>query len=120
LTRDRAEDRKLQVQKALKDWRRSQVIQLVQEGKTLNQIAEMLKVDRSTVSRDYQLTRDNAADVMNMYSVETIPMEVMKFLARLNAVSDEAWRMFERGTKKATIEQSFERCIWLKRQLCKS
>jgi predicted transcriptional regulator len=100
LTRDRSQDRKLYAQKALIDWRRSQVIQLFQEGKTLNEIAEILKVDRSAVSRDYQFTRDNAADVMSMYSVETITMEVMKFLARLNAVSDEAWRMVERADKE--------------------
>lgn len=36
---------------------------------------------------------------MSKYLVETIPMEVMKFLARLNAVSDEAWRMVERADK---------------------
>jgi hypothetical protein len=65
----------------------------------LNQIAEILQVDRSTVSRDYQFIRDSAADVMSKYLVDTTPMEVMKFLARLNAVSDEAWRMVERADK---------------------
>ncbi len=65
----------------------------------MNEIAEILQVDRSTVSRDYQSIRDSAADIMSKYLVDTMPMEVMKFLARLNAVSDEAWRMVERADK---------------------
>lgn len=65
----------------------------------MNEIAEILQVYRSTVSRDYQFIRDNAVDVMSNYLVETIPMEVMKFLARPNAVSDEAWRMVEHAEK---------------------
>jgi hypothetical protein len=66
----------------------------------LNQIAEILQVNRSTVSSDYQFIRGNAADVMSKYLVETIPMEVKKFLARLNAVCDEAWRMVQPVDKK--------------------
>ena len=100
LTRNRAQNKKLHVRQAIIDWRRSQVLQLVQKGKTLNEIAEILQVDRSTVSRDYQCIRDNAADVMSKYFVETLPMEVMKFLARLNGVSDEAWRMVDRADKR--------------------
>jgi hypothetical protein len=62
-------------------------------------MAEILQVDRSTVSRDYQFMRDNAAEVMSKYLVETIPMEVTMFLASPNEVSDEAWRMVERADK---------------------
>jgi hypothetical protein len=100
LTRSRAQNKNLQVQQTLIDWRRSQIIQLIHKGKTLNEIAEILQLDRSTISRDYQCIKDNAADVMSKYSVETIPMEVMKFLARLDAVSDEAWRMVEWADKE--------------------
>ena len=57
-------------------------------------------MDRSTVSRDYQFMRDNAAEVLSKYLVETIPLDVMKFLARLNTISDEAWRMVERADKE--------------------
>lgn len=108
MTRKRAQNKNLQVKQVLIDWRRSQVFQLIQKGKTLKQIAELLQVDRSTVSRDYQFIRDNAADVMSKYFVEILPMEVIKFLARLNAVSDEVWGWLERQTRRVTLRQNFE------------
>jgi hypothetical protein len=46
LTRDRTQNKKLQVQHALIDWRRSQVIKLIHKGRTLNEIAEIQQVDR--------------------------------------------------------------------------
>jgi hypothetical protein len=55
--------------------------------------------------------RDNAAEVLSKYLVETIPLDVMKFLARLNAVSDEAWRMVERADKEGDNK-------WKIRALC--
>jgi glyoxylase I family protein len=42
LTRTRAQNKRLQVQQALIDWRRSQVIQLIHEGKTLNEIERII------------------------------------------------------------------------------
>lgn len=100
MTRKRAQNKNLQVKQVLIDWRRSQVFQLIQKGKTSKQIAEILQVDRSTVSRDYQFIRDNAADVMSKYFVEILPTEVIKFLARLNAVSDEVWGMVREADKE--------------------
>jgi IS30 family transposase len=79
LTRTRAQNKNLQVQQMLIDWRRSQIIQLIHKGKTLNEIAEILQLDRSTISRDYQCNKDNAADVMSKYSVDTKPLEVKKY-----------------------------------------
>ena len=46
MTRDRTQNKKLQVQQALIDWRRSQVIKLIHKDRTLNEIAEILQVDR--------------------------------------------------------------------------
>jgi hypothetical protein len=37
---------------------------------------------------------------MSKCLVETIAMEVMMFLARLNVVSDEAWRVVELADKE--------------------
>ena len=58
--------------------------------------------------------RGNAADVLSKFLVEIISMEVMKFLVRLNAGSDQVWRMLERVDKEMTIRLSFEHCIWRK------
>ena len=40
-------------QQELIDWRRGQVIELIGKGRNLAQTAEILKVDVSTISRDY-------------------------------------------------------------------
>ena len=42
---------------------------------------------------------------MSNYLVETIPVEAMKFLARLNAVSDAAWAMYARGKEKGNNDK---------------
>ena len=108
MTRDRAQNDRSQVQQNLIDWRRSQVVQLLSKGKTLTQIAETLKVDRSTVSRDYQFIRENSSDVMRKYLVETVPFEITKFLARLNSISDEAWKMVEQADKDGDTRTKFQ------------
>jgi hypothetical protein len=86
---------KQQQQQELIEWRRSQVIELISKGKNLTQTAEILRVDVSTVCRDYQYIRENANKVLKKYFAETVPLEVTKCLSRLNAISNEAWKMAE-------------------------
>jgi hypothetical protein len=86
-----------QIQKDLIEWRRAKVIELVSKGKNLSEIAEILKIDVSTVSRDYQYIRENASKVLEKYLVETVPLEMAKCLSRLTAISDKAWSMVERA-----------------------
>jgi DNA-binding MarR family transcriptional regulator len=98
----------MEVQQDLIDWRRKQVVELLSKGKNLTQIAEILKVDRSTVSRDYQFIRKNASEVMRRYLVETVPFELTKFLARRNSISDEAWKMVEQADKEGDVRTKFQ------------
>ena len=42
---------------------------------------------------------------MSNYLVETIPVEAMKFLALLNAVSDATWAMYARGREKGNNDK---------------
>jgi hypothetical protein len=42
---------------------------------------------------------------MSNYLVETIPVEAMKFLALLNAVSDAAWAMYAKGREKGNNDK---------------
>jgi hypothetical protein len=88
---------KQQQQHELIEWRRSQVIELISKGKNLSQTAEILRVDVSTVCRDYQYIRENADKVLKKYFAETVPLEVTKCLSRLNAISNEAWKMAEQA-----------------------
>jgi hypothetical protein len=77
------------------DWRRSQVVQLLSKGKSVDQIADILQVDPRTIYRDQQYIRQNAIEVMSKYLTHTVPYELVKCLSRLNAISDEAWAMVE-------------------------
>jgi hypothetical protein len=87
--------KKQQQQQELIEWRRSQVIELISKGKNLSQTAEILRVDVSTVCRDFQYIKENADKVLKKYFAETVPLEVTKCLSRLNAISNEAWKMAE-------------------------
>lgn len=59
------------IQQELNGWRRGQAIEFISKCKNLLQIAEILKVDISTVSRDYQYIRENARKVLEKYLAET-------------------------------------------------
>jgi hypothetical protein len=92
--------KKKQQQEELIDWRRGQVIELISKGKNLTQIAEILKVDVSTISRDYQYTRENANSILVNFFVEILPLEATKCLSRLTSISNEAWKMAEQAGKE--------------------
>jgi hypothetical protein len=92
--------KKKEKQQELIDWRRGQVIELISKGKNLTQIAEILKVDVSTISRDYQYIRENANSILKNFFVEIGPLEVTKCLSRLTSISDEAWKIVEQADKE--------------------
>ena len=73
----------------------------------MSQIAEILKVDISTICRDYQYIRENADSILKNYIVEILPLEVTKCLSRLTSISNEAWKMAEQadmeGDRKAKV-----------------
>jgi hypothetical protein len=91
-------------QQVLIDWRRGQVIELISKGKNLTQIAETLKVDVSTISRDYQYIRENANSILKNFFVEIGPLEVTKCLSRLTSISNEAWKMAEQADKEGDMK----------------
>src|SRR5215211_6655046 len=95
---------KKQQQVELIDWRRGQVIELISKGKKLTQIAEILKVDVSTISRDYQYIRENANSILVNFFVEILPLEATKCLSRLTSISNEAWKMTEQADKEGDMK----------------
>ncbi len=74
-------------------WRRSQVVKLLAQGLTIDQADEKLQVSPKTVQRDHTYIRQNSKQVLQQYFTDTLPNEVLKTIARLTAVSDEAWEM---------------------------
>ena len=80
------------------------VIELISKGKNRTQIAEILKVDVSTISRDYQYIGENANSILVNFFVEILPLEVTKCLSRLTSISDEAWKMAEQADKEGDMK----------------
>jgi predicted transcriptional regulator len=74
-------------------WRRSEVVKLLSQGLTIDKTAEILKISPATVKRDHAYIRQNSQQVLQQYFTDTLPNEVLKAIARLTAVSDEAWEM---------------------------
>lgn len=81
-------------------WRRYQVVKFLAQGFTIDQTAEKLQVSPKTVQRDYAYIRHHAYEVIRNYLEDTVPNEMLKALARLNAVSDSAWAMAHRAKEK--------------------
>ena len=52
-----------------------------------------MKVSPATVKRDHAYIRQNSQQVLQQYFTDTLPNEVLKSIARLTAVSDDAWEM---------------------------
>src|SRR5215217_2240682 len=74
-------------------WRRLQVIKLLSQGHTINEAAEILKLSTRTIDRDYAYIRAHSKQMMRQYFTDTMPNEMLKVIARLTAVSDEAWEL---------------------------
>jgi hypothetical protein len=81
-------------------WRHSQVVKLLATGHTIDQTAEKPQVSPKTIQRDYAYIIHHAYEVLRNYFVDTVPNEILKALARLTAVSDEAWTMAPRPREK--------------------
>jgi DNA-binding transcriptional ArsR family regulator len=95
-----------QIQKDLIKWRRAKVIELVSKGKNLSEIAEILKIDVSTVSRDYQYIRENASKVLEKYLVETVPLEMAKWtLIKADTLHNDLFDAFRLSLKYYLIVQ---------------
>jgi hypothetical protein len=89
---------RLELKRESVNQRQARIIELVSKGKSLSEIAGLLHVHVSTISRDFQDIRGNVQKTTDQYLIETAPLELTKCLVRLNAVSDEAWALVEQAS----------------------
>jgi IS30 family transposase len=83
-------------QQDILSWRRAEVVRLMSRGKSVHEIATILKVDPRTVYRDMEYANRNARMIIDKYVTDTVPRELMKCLSRLNQTSDEAWKIVDK------------------------
>ena len=68
-----------------------QVLELLSKGDSQSEIAKILQVDLSIISRDVYFLRQQAKSNIKRYIDERLPEEYEKCLVRLNAITKEAW-----------------------------
>ena len=74
------------------EWRRAKVMELLSKGEgSQSEIARILQVDKSIISRDIQYLRQQSKENIKKYIDERLPEEYEKCLVGLTAILREAW-----------------------------
>src|SRR5919199_2125111 len=82
------------------EWRRSKVLELLSKGDSQSDIAKLLQVDLSIISRDVYFLRQQAKSNIKRYIDETLPEEYEKCLVGLTAITKEAWNTVQQTEDK--------------------
>ncbi|MFL6315797.1 MAG: hypothetical protein ACJ73C_03530 [Nitrososphaeraceae archaeon] len=72
-------------------WRRTKVLEMLSKGDSQFEIARILQVDLSIISRDVYYLRQQSKENVKRYIDERLPEEYEKCLVGLNAITKEAW-----------------------------
>ena len=73
------------------EWRRAKVLEMISKGNSQIEIAGILQVDLSIVSRDVSHLRQQAKQNIRKYIDERLPEEYEKCLVGLTSILKEAW-----------------------------
>jgi hypothetical protein len=82
------------------EWRRNKVLELLSKGDSQSDIAKVLQVDLSIISRDVYFLRQQARHNIKKYIDERLPEEYEKCLVGLNAITKEAWNTADNTVDK--------------------
>lgn len=97
-----------ELENSLLEWRRTQVIDYLAQGKRQSEIATILKVDPSTVSRDVKLLRQEAKDKQTEYLENEIPFRHRLRVASMDRAIAELWALLDKESdskgKKAILD----------------
>ncbi len=76
------------------EWRRTKVMELLSKGESnQSEIARILQIDKSIISRDVSYLRQQAKENIKRYIDERLPEEYEKCLVGLTAITKEAWNI---------------------------
>jgi hypothetical protein len=88
------------------EWRRDRVLELSSQGLTQSDIATMLQVDRSIISRDLGHIRQQAQENLQNHIHETIPEEYPKAMTGINQVLRMCWSIVTKTEDEKTKLQA--------------
>jgi hypothetical protein len=81
-------------------WRRTTVLEMLSKGDSQFEIARILQVDLSIISRDVYYLRQQSKENVKRYIDERLPEEYEKCLVGLNAITKEAWNTAQSAEDK--------------------
>lgn len=102
------------------EWRRSQVLELSSKGRTQSEIAKILRVDKSVISRDISFFREQSKYAIRNYIDEKLPGEYEKCLVGIEAILRESWNTVEHSSDKREKIQALllaKECYGMKLEL---
>lgn len=78
-----------------KNIRRSEILKLFSKGFTQTEIAQKLKVNQSTISRDLQEIKKESRKYIENIVCNEIPFEFKRILTGLDEVIKSSWKIIE-------------------------
>jgi predicted transcriptional regulator len=72
------------------EWRRRQVFELSSKGQSQTEIARILQISESTISRDLDYLRQQSKNNIEKYIDDKLPEEYEKCMVGLTAILKEA------------------------------
>jgi hypothetical protein len=88
------------------DWRRDRCLELLSQGFSQSDIATVLQVDKSIISRDMAHLRHRARENLKQHIQQTIPEEYQKACNTLNQVLRMAWSIISKTEDEKTRLQA--------------
>ena len=88
-----------------KEQRLSIVLSLHSKGLTQYEIAQRLRLNQSTISRDLQVLKQEARRNLEKHLVNDIPFEFLKILKGLDEIIKTTWETIE--TKEITCKEKY-------------
>jgi hypothetical protein len=88
------------------EWRRDRVLELSSQDYTQSDIATMLQVDKSIISRDMAYLRHQAQDNLQKHIHETIPEEYQKAMVSIDQILKMCWSIVSKTADEKTRLQA--------------
>ena len=102
------------------EWRRSQIFELSSKGHSQSEIARILQIDKSIISRDSSYLREQSKQNIRKYIDERLPEEYEKCLVGISSNLKEAWNTVKESQDKREKIQALslaKECYGMKLEL---
>ncbi len=98
---------KSQMKERLK-WRRSKVQELAVKGYSQAEISRMLQISEATISRDADLLKEQAIEIIRNHIQQRLPYEYNKCLQGLEEIIKESWIIAAKAEKEGDTKEKLQ------------